>query len=279
MPAVKFRTLLVLLPLAAAACAPAAAEDAPPAKPAPKRPWLDPWGNSIVGFGLLRVVPPQGGAKFEIHYAENPTEYSADDQYQLFVLPGDAFATKDHAYAGEFLAYTRTRSDDVDGTADLDVSFSVDQETTVIVAYGPLTAPDAGRPSGDVPTFRLDVKSAAGAHEWIESEMGELITTCWNHRPEVKRGNPFREPPELSDGDVFLEVRPMILYDGRMVRGADEPPAPERRERGGAESPPDVPDARERSIDAAAVRPRSDRQIVMTRALTERFRRVPIRWR
>src|SRR6185295_2959150 len=91
MPALTYRTTLLLL-LAAAGCAPAAAEDGQtPPKPAAKpRPWLDVTGDSIVGFGLLRVVPPKGGGAFRVHYKETQIEYSAGDDYQLFVLPGDA---------------------------------------------------------------------------------------------------------------------------------------------------------------------------------------------
>jgi hypothetical protein len=280
MAAVRFRELLVLV---LAGCAPAAAspQDAPPKPPtanAPTRPWLDVTGDSIVGFGLLRVVPPPGGGSFRVHYTEKQTEYSSDDQYQLFVLPGDGFATKDAAHAGEFLAFTRTEPSKADGYGDLTVTFRVTKETTVIVAYGPWTAPDAGRPPGDHPTFSLEVTpvDAGGAFEWIESEMGELITTNWTNRPDVKRGAPVHDP--VADADLFVEVRPMILYDGRMVRGADERvslPVPEYEGVGFRAGI----DHEETTGDAYRAALRADRRIPMTPALTERFRRVPIRWR
>ena len=38
-------------------------------------------------------------------------------------------------------------------------------------------------------------------------------------------------------------------------------------------------DARERADDLVAVALRKDRRIILTPELTERFRRVPIRWR
>jgi len=279
MAAVRFRELLILL---LAGCAPAAAapQDAPPAKPPTKaaaRPWLDVTGDSIVGFGLLRVVPPKGGGSFRVRYRETQTEYSSGDQYQLFVFPGDGFATKEMVHAGEFLAFTRTEPSTADGYGDLTVTFRVARETTVVVAYGPWTAPDAGRPPGDHPTFSLEVTpvDTGGAFEWVESEMGELITTNWTNRPDVKRGAPVHDP--VADADLFVEVRPMILYDGRMVRAADEPLAPPRREVGVGESPPQASDSLERASDAGAFHQRSDRRIAMTRALTERFRRVPIR--
>jgi len=280
MPALTYRTTLLLL-LAAAGCAPAAAEDGQtPPKPAAKpRPWLDVTGDSIVGFGLLRVVPPKGGGAFRVHYKETQIEYSAGDDYQLFVLPGDAFAKTEAAHADAFLAFTRTGPAKSDGYGDLTAEFRVAAETTVIVAYGPWTAPDAGRPPGDHPTFSLEVTAVdgGGAFEWIESEMGELITTNWTNRPEVKRGGAVHDP--VADADLFVEVRPMILYDGRMVRGADEPNDPPRHEVGVGESPPQASDSLERALDAGEVHRRSDKRIVMTRALTERFRRVPIRWR
>jgi len=251
-----------------------------PAKPPAARPWIDPTGDSIVGFGLLRVVPPKGGGSFRVHYTEKPTEYSSGDQYQLFVMPGDAYATKDRVHAGEFLAFTRTDPANADGYADLTATFRVADETTLIVAYGPWTAPDAGRPPGDHPTFRLDVTpvDANGAFEWIESEMGELITTNWTNRPDVKRGAPTRDA--VGGADLFVEVRPMILYDGRSVRAADEPPEATR-----AVAAPDGDPDREKAdvadhaADLASLTARRDSRVVMTRALTERFRRVPIRWR
>jgi hypothetical protein len=227
-------------------------------------------------------VPPEGGATFTIHYTETPTEYLDSDQYQLFVLPGDAFAKQDHAWAGEFLAFERTHFDDTDGTANLIADFRVKSETTVIVAYGPRTAPDAGRPAGDVPTFRLEVTSDGGAFEWVESEMGELLTTNWTNRPDVKRGKPFREGDHLSGGDVYLEVRPMILYDGRMVRTLDEyllagslVALDHKMALQGTEGVDDY----EVGEDRRDARTRADRRITMTRALAEKFRRVPIRWR
>jgi hypothetical protein len=145
----------------------------------------------------------------------------------------------------------------------------------VIVAYGPRTAPDAGRPAGDVPTFRLEVTSDRGAFEWVESEMGELLTTNWTNRPEVKRGKPFREGDHLSGGDVYLEVRPMILYDGRMVRSED----PLDPEFGRCAVGLDTTDKVEVEADECAHLARVDRRVQMTKALAEKFRRVPIRWR
>jgi hypothetical protein len=264
MPPVRRLALiaLLLLPLGGAAASP---EEAPkPAAPATTRPWIDPTGTSIVGFGLLRLVPPPGkAATFEIAYQEKPGDYGAGagDEFQLFVLPGDAFATKERAFADEFLAFTRTTKSD-DGDYALKTSVVAASETTVIVAYGPWTAPDAGRPPGDVPTFRLDVTSKDGAFEWLESEMGELITTNWTNRPEVKRGGPCRGEP------LWIEVRPMILYDGRMVR---DPTVYDSR--------PEMTDRSEEADDFNGALRRSDRRIAMMASLAERFRRVPIRWR
>ncbi len=276
------RLVQALLLLAACGDVAAAPQDAPPAKPpaaATKRPWIDPTGDSIVGFGLLRVVPPKGGGGFRVHYTEKPTEYSSGDQYQLFVLPGDAFAEKESAHAGDFLAFTRTDPAKTDGYGDLTVEFRVKDETTVIVAYGPWTAPDAGRPPGDTPTFTLDVTpvESGGAFEWVESEMGELITTNWTNRPEVARGAPFR------DQGLYVEVRPMILYDGRSVRASDEPP-PKSKILVAFDHPdnlydPNAGDFAEECDDSIACDARFDRRVTMNRSLAEKFRRVPIRWR
>src|SRR5262245_34835078 len=67
--------------------APAAAPAPTPAPAAKPRPWLDPEGTSIVGFGTLRVVPGKGGGSFRVHYREQPTDYASSDAFQLFVLP------------------------------------------------------------------------------------------------------------------------------------------------------------------------------------------------
>jgi hypothetical protein len=272
---VRRTALLIVLLLAEAGTAAAPGEA--PAKPAAARPWIDPTGDAIVGFGLLRVVPPLGGGSFRVHYKEKPTEYTASDQFQLFVLPGDAFARKENAYASEFLAFTRTDPAAADGYADLTVTFHVDAETTVIVGYGPWTAPDSGRPPGDVPTFSLTVTPVepAGAFEWCESEMGELITTNWTNRPGVKRGAPVHDA--VADADLFVEVRPMILYDGRMVRTAEDELAlrlhfDQYAGGGGHRDEPNLADQR-------LAAERTDHRITMTDSLAEKFRRVPIRWR
>jgi hypothetical protein len=273
--------------LAAAACSPAAAEPAPPQDAAPaakphddlrvgSRPWIDPDGTSIVGFGLLRLVPAAGRtSRFEIRYREKPGDYGGGvgEEYQLFLLPGDAFATKPRAYADEFLAFTRTHGSLGSGAYVLRTSVDVAAETTVLVGYGPWTAPDAGRPAGDRPVFRIDVTSEDGAHEWLESEAGELITTNWTNRPGVKRGGPYPRD------NVWVEVRPMILYDGRSVRAADEAPDAAPRVVHVPVPGESAQDAREEDADAQASAARADRRIVMTRELAEKFRRVPIRWR
>jgi hypothetical protein len=249
-----------------------AAPTLPEAQRVAGREWLDPAGTSIVGFGILRVVPPPGAvsAKFGLRYEEKPSDYSAGDEFQLFVLPGDAFAAKSSAYANEFLAFTRTHS----AGYTLQTSFEVTSERTVLVAYGPWTAPDIGRPPGDRPTFRIDVspqrgaEGRTGAFEWLESEAGELITTNWTNRPEVQRGRPYAKET------MWIEVKPLILYDARFVRTPDEVDVASVAPSAGGDA-----DAREESEDRAAAAARSDRRIVMARELAEKFRRVPIRWR
>lgn len=277
----------VLAVLLLAACGPAAAEprapqEAPPAAKEPEdlrvgsRPWIDADGTSIVGFGLLRLVPAAGKtSRFDIRYQEKRGDYGGGvgEDYQLFVLPGDAFAKKPNAYADEFLTFTRTYGSLGSGAYVLRTSVSVAAETTVLVCYGPWTAPDAGRPSGDRPVFRLEVTSHDGAYEWLESEAGELITTNWTNRPGLKRGGPYPRD------NVWVEVRPMILYDGRSVRAVDEPPAAAPHVAYVPVPGESAADAREEDADSQAAAARADRRIVMTRELTEKFRRVPIRWR
>jgi hypothetical protein len=278
--------------LALAACGPVCADpappqDAPPTAPAPaakphddlrvgSRPWIDADGTSIVGFGLLRLVPAPGKtSRFDIRYQEKRGDYGGGvgEEYQLFVLPGDAFAKKPYAYADEFLTFTRTYGSLGTGAYVLRTSVNVAAETTVLVCYGPWTAPDAGRPSGDRPVFRLEVTSKDGAYEWLESEAGELITTNWTNRPGVKRGGPYPRD------NVWVEVRPMILYDGRMVRAADEPLPPSHRVVFVGAPGESEQDVREEDADVLAASSRADRRVVMTRELAEKFRRVPIRWR
>jgi len=272
--------LIVLFVTIAGTASSPAAEDAAPAAakpaadpPAKARPWIDASGTAIVGFGLLRVVPSPGKtATFDVRYVEKSSDYGqGTGGYQLFVLPGDAYAKKESAYADEFLAFTRSApSEDTDVT--LKTSFQAASETTVLVCYGPWTAPDSGRPSGDRPVFRLDVTAHDGAYEWIESEMGELITNNWTNRPGVKRGGPVGK-----DDPQWVEVRPMILYDGRMVAVASEwsPIEPGTIYVG----PALTPDQSEQHRDSGWVAYRNDRRIPMTRELAEKFRRVPIRWR
>jgi hypothetical protein len=149
------------------------------------------------------------------------------------------------------------------------VQVEADRETTVLVCAGPLTtiaASDVARPPGDEPMIvRTDVvRVKDGSYEWIEPEAGELSVTNWTNRPQVKRGKPWPK------SNVWLEIRPMILYDARLVRAADEPCA----------LPGDPPcEDPERLEDQKANACRWDRRIVMTRELAERFRRVPTRWR
>ena len=261
------------------------------------QPWLDFTGTSVVGFGVLRLVcEPGDEASYRIVYRDTPADgYSITDNAQLFVLPGDAFARQEMAYAHQFLAFGRTypyENGYVPDPLEIVVELTIREETTVIVAYGPWTGPDTGRPPGDDPTFslRVDDMTEGAAHEWLESEAGELITTNWTPRPEVERGQPIVDP--ISKQNVWLEVRPLILYDAALARSSEEPPAPDL----GNAPPPEVlraqadaweaqgrtalaVDARERADDLVAVARRKDTRIVLTPELTERFRRVPIRWR
>lgn len=275
----------------------AAAATSDAAAPAAERPWIDFTGTSILGFGLLRLVPAPGGpATFRIVYRDTPQDgYSITDNAQLLVLPGDAFARREMAYADQFLAFDRTppyEADYVPEALQLTVDLTVAEETTVIVAYGPWTGPDTGRPPGDDPTFSLRVEAVTpgGTHGWLESEAGELITTNWTPRPGIARGEPVEDP--VTGEDLWIEVRPLILYDAALARAADEPPGSDL---GDAPSPTALlaqadawdaagqealaDDARERAADLRALAARRDSRIVLTPELTERFRRVPIRWR
>lgn len=277
------RRLALLIVLALADGGATAAPSPQEAAPAPKaagdlrvngRPWIDPSGTAIVGFGVLRVVPTTAGkpAWFDLRYEEKPGDYGAGSgsEFQLFVLRGDAFATKTNAYADEFKAFTRTKATD-DGDYSLKTTFTVNEESTVLVCYGPWTAPDSGRPSGDRPAFRIDVTPHDGTFEWIESEAGELITNNWTNRPGVKRGGVCsRDDPQ------WVEVRPMILYDGRFVVTPEEAAhdLEAAKVAGGGNQ-----DANEENEDHVNAVLRLQRRIVMTRELAEKFRRVPIRWR
>lgn len=299
-------------------------ETASTAEPAQGDPrWLDQQGTSIVGFGILRVVPPPGGGRFSIRYRERAYGYSVADTLQLFVLPADSFALRPNAFAGQFLAFDRHATDGADDRPDalvggigggmvakgssgyggdygeyleLSVEFAASSETTVLVGYGPWTGPDVGRPPGDEPTFHLEVVALpgddgrSGAHEWVESEAGELITTNWSRRPEVERGAPVRDP--RTGADLHLEIRPLVIYDPRLVRGTDEPdhhgaagtPSPQelRAEADAFDAagrPALAQDRRERARDLELVAPRRDGRVLLTPALAEKFRRVPIRWR
>jgi hypothetical protein len=96
----------------------------------------------------------------------------------------------------------------------------------------------------------------------------------------------------VTGTDVWIEVRPLILYDSALARAADEPA---ERRLGSAPDPDALladaaqferagksdlaADARERAEDLRAIAERSDRRIVVTPELARRFRRVPIRWR
>ena len=138
--------------------------------------------------------------------------------------------------------------------------------------------------------MRVEPLDDRGAFEWVESEAGELITTNWTLRPGLERGAPAKDP--VTGADVWIEVRPLILYDSALARASDE-----RAERrlGSAPDPDSLlaeaaslesegksdlaADARERAEDLLAVAARNDRRIVVTPELARRFRRVPIRWR
>ena len=266
--------------------------------PAPRQ-WLDARGTSVLGFGVLRLAPPPDGrATFRVHYRDRPDGYTITDNAQLVVLPGDAFAEREMAFADQFLAFVRTAPPEPDTAYGDDaelvlaVDVTVDRETTVIVGYGPWTGPDTGRPSGDEHTFTLGVEplTAGAAFAWAESEAGELITTNWTGRPNVARGGSIDDP--ISNEPIWIEVRPLILYDAALARAANEPTATTRpgspdadaldAEASRAESAGELAaarDLRERADDLRAAALRHDIRIALTPELTKRFRRVPIRWR
>ena len=271
-------------------------------------PWIDVRGTSSLGFGILRVVPPAGGpGRFRIDYRDTPDGYVMSDNAQLFVLPGDAFADDGRAYADDFLAFSRTEEEGGGASSTqylpasasyasegdalhVSAEFTVDREQTVLVGYGPWTGPDVGRPSGDEHTFHLTVVAESGAWEWIESEAGELVTTNWTGRPEVERGGPVVDP--VSGRRTWIEVQPLILYDARFARAADEPPEQAAYD---GPSPDELDktaaalraagrkhaalDAEERAADLRTELRRRDGRIVLTPRLARLFRRVPIRWR
>jgi hypothetical protein len=283
--------------------------------------WLSVEGTSILGFGLLRLVPPETGpGRFRIRYQDTPDGYGVTDNAQLFVLPGDAFARRAMVYGGDLLAfaYDPGEAPDVapgDKTVEygypeytfaptlfLDVELHVEREGTYIVAYGPWTDPDTGRPPGDRHTFELTVEPLAdgaggfGSFAWIDSEAGELISSNWTHRPMLARGDPI--PAQVYAGraasfpQIWLEVRPLLLYDARLVRAADEPvdrglagaadPVVLRGEADRLEAAGKTAlaaDRRERAADLEALAQRREFHMVLTPELAEKFRRVPIRLR
>ena len=284
--------------------------------------WLSVQGTSIVGFGMLRLTPPAGGpGRFRIRYSDSPDGYGVTDNAQLFVLRGDAFAQRPMAYGHEILAFNYDPGTAPDTppeerstefgypeytfapTLHLDVEFEVDAEGVFLIAYGPWTDPDTGRPPGDRHTVQLTVTALprtqggdAGSFAWIESEAGELITSNWSHRPMLARGEPIRRAVFHGKWEpaprVYLEIRPLILYDARLARAAGEPPdlgltgmptpAELRAEADVLEKQGKLALAigrRDRATDLEGIARRRDHHLVLTPELAEKFRRVPIRWR
>lgn len=283
--------------------------------------WLSVEGTSIVGFGLLHLVPPASGpGRFRIRYQDSPDGYGVTDNVQLFVLPGDAFARREMVYGGDLLAFVydpgeapgaapgdKRGDDGYSGysfapTLFLNLELTIEREGTYIVAYGPWTDPDTGRPPGDRHTFDLTVEPLGaddadpGSYSWIESEAGELISSNWTNRPMLARGAPI--PAEAYAGHaeffprIWLEIRPLVLYDARLVRAFGEPPdldldgMPEpaalraEADRLAADGRSALAaDRRERAEDLEALALRRDLHMVLTEDLAEKFRRVPIRWR
>lgn len=283
--------------------------------------WLSIQGTSIVGFGMLRLSPPEGGTgRFRIAYQDSPDGYGVTDNAQMFILPGDAFAQRPMAYGHDILAFAYEPGDAPDTppsaraadygyasdapfapTLRLSVELDVDEEATFLVAYGPWTDPDTGRPPGDRHTLQLTVTpvangNGAGNYRWIESEAGELITSNWSHRPMLARGQPIPaavcQSRSADQPRLYLEIRPLILYDARLARAADEPPdlgltglpTPEelRKQANAFDAAGKhvlATGCRDRAIDLEAIAKRRDHHLVLTPELAEKFRRVPIRWR
>ncbi len=248
------RSIVTLATAAALAAACAAPDPGSATAGSPPRgaPWLSTEGTTTLGFGVLRLAPSAGNAeaKFRVRYRDaGDGGYSSDATSAiLLVLPADAFAASDAAYADSWLAAARARGDG--GSVEAAAEVRVDRDRVVLVAYGPWDGADTGRPPSNVHSFSLSVEPLdGGSYLWVESEAGEMVTTNWTRRPEVRRGGPAPDP--VTGEPLWIETRVLVLYDPRVARAADEPG--------------DTEEARER--------------IVLTPALCATLREVSIRWR
>lgn len=279
-------------PAAPGAPAPPEAPAAPrvPADRAAERAWLEEAGTAVLGFGLLRVAPTTPGTPgaLTLRYEERPGDYAAFDAVQLVVLSGDAFAEEGRAFADRALAFGRSAG----GVYAAEVTIEVKAPALVVVGYGPFTGPDTGRPLTLARAYTLEVTKAIGvSRAWIDAEAGELQVKGWTNRPEILRGGPVKDP--VTSKDHWFEVRPEILYDRARLRTEGDPETPEtaarRREADTLRSRAKDLDAAGKADAAADLRREaddvlanlvaSDDRIPLPKALAERLRRLPFRWK
>jgi hypothetical protein len=244
-PRARFAPLALALGVTAVGCA-AAAPTPGPAPEAGDTPsgsrWIDNAGTTTLGFGVLRVAPPAGAAaaRFRVRFTDFGDGYASNaTSAVVVVLPGDAFARSEGAFADCWRAFARAEQPaDAGRPLEAAAEFRAEGDGTFVVAYGPWEGPDVGRPPSDRHTFTLAVEPLdGGAYRWVDSEAGEMVTTSWTNRPGVARGGPATDP--LIGRQVWIESRVLVLYDAKVARPADGSAASEpERER--MPLPPDL---------------------------------------
>jgi hypothetical protein len=268
-----------------------------PAKPSAPAGWLDDPGTAVLGFGILRAAPEKPGTPgtLRIRYEEKPGDYGSFDSVQLIVLPIEAFAKSGRATAGDARAFSR--SGPVDGSYakggyETRVAMPVGAPSLFVVGFGPFVGPDTGRPLTLARPYTMEVSGEGASWRWVDAEAGELNVKGWTNRPEiVTRGEPVTDP--VGAAPHWFEVRPLVVFDRERVRAAGDAEAPEvlalRKEA-------EALDARARALEeqgkadvakemraeaeglrrSAAV---EDARLVLPRALAEKFRLLPFRWK
>jgi hypothetical protein len=133
-----------------------------------------------------------------------------------------------------------------------------------VVGFGPFVGPDTGRPLTLARPYTMEVSGEGASWRWVDAEAGELNVKGWTNRPEiVTRGEPVTDP--VGAAPHWFEVRPLVVFDRERVRAA-----------GDAEAAKEMRAEAEGLRRSAAV---EDARLVLPRALAEKFRLLPFRWK
>ena len=176
------RSQVVLLSVTLFVLAVSTAYAKPEVKP---KPWLSDKENSEIGFGLIELLPKEGGSTFDFQYHLKPPASARAISAQIVIIPASLAAEYDEIPLAEIL--TRSISNrDHDGNILVEATVTISKPELMIVAYGPYQGiiSSTGSITSD---YRLSVNASGEAqYTWIDQDAGEITLFDYSSTPGLE---------------------------------------------------------------------------------------------